>query len=503
MSKKKKSIKQKSAKHSLFYYVNPANISAEVKDYGYELKVSRTLIFYAIYMASMLLLSFLFSLHWIPMIIVCVAGLLFVPYIILTAYKNTYQQKRFSDVTQYIEQMLYSFRTNRKVIASLKDVESIFDKGTMKSCIREAQFKILNTNAEGEKEALGIIEQAYPCEKVKKMHAFMLKVENLGGDFSESIDLLLQDRSMWVDRQLQLQKDRKTKKVNVIASIVISLILCLFIQKWCLPDSVDLAGNVLVQIGTTACLLFDLLIYGLTEKAICVDYLKSKGALTKKQIKEKYEKVINYDVKKEFPKSLLWSLIPVGLGVLGYFIDFKLLIGVGACMLPITLFQHRIAYSLNRKAIKKEIELKFPRWLMEIALRLQTDSVQVSIAQSIITAPTVLRPELFKMQMELEKNPTSIEPYLDFMKDFQSAEIQASMKMLYSISAGQGGDSSMQIADIIRRNNQMLDKAEKKANEDSMVKLISLMLAPQLSASVKLIIDMVVFFIIFMSQTAI
>ena len=498
---KEKKVRKKRTKKNAFYYANPKNVSAEVKEYGYELKASKTIIFYAIYMVTMLVFSFLFSLHWISTVIVLVAGFLFVPYIVAMGYKNMHEQQRFSEATQYIEQMLYSFRNNRKVITSLKDVESIFEKGTMRSCIREAQFKILNNTEEGEKEALRVIEEKYNCEKIKKMHAFMIKVERLGGDFTESVDLLLQDRSMWVDRQVRLQKDRKTRKINVIASILISILLCLFVQKWCLGDMADLSSSILVQIGTTACFLFDLIIYALTEKAVCVDYLQTKGTLTKKQIKEKYEKVINFNAKREFPKSLLWSLIPIGVGILGFVLDMKILIGMGVIVLPVTLFQHRIAYSLNRKAIKKEIEMKFPRWLMEIALRLQTDSVQVSIADSIATAPLVLRPELFKLQTELEKNPTKIEPYLDFMKEFQSSEIQSSMKMLYSISAGQGGDSKTQIADIIRRNNQMLDKVEKQSNEDSMVKLISLMMAPQVSASVKLIIDMVVFFVVFMAST--
>lgn len=502
-SSKKKSSKKgkKKTGGGPFYYANPKNVSAEIKGYGFEVKPMRNLIFYGIYMAVMIVLGLLFGLGIIPIVILCAAGFLFVPYVITVTYRNSYQQQRFSEATQYIEQMLYSFRNNRKVVSSLKDVETIFSPGTMKSCIREAQFKILNSNDESVEEALKIIERAYPCEKIKKIHSFMIKVEDLGGDFSESIDLLLQDRSLWVDRQLALQKDRSQRKTNVIASIVISLLLCLFVQRYCLGDIVDLAGNLVVQVGTTVCILADLIIYVLTEKAVCVDYLKTKSDLTPSQVKEKYEKVINYNPKKEFPKSLLWTIIPVGLVLAGLIFDVKMIIVAGAVMSPITLFQHRIAYSLNKKAIKKEIELKFPRWLMEIALRLQTDNVQVSIANSISTAPIVLRPELYKMQIALEENPTSIDPYLNFMKDFDSPEIQSSMKMLYSISAGQGGDSKVQIADIIRRNNAMLDKVERQANEDSLVKLMSLIMAPQISASLKLIIDMIVFFVVFMAET--
>ena len=67
------------------------------------------------------------------------------------------------------------------------------------------------------------------------------------------------------------------------------------------------------------------------------------------------------------------------------------------------------------------------------------------------------------------------------------------MKMLYSIQAGQGGDPDVQIADIIERNNQMLEVTERKIADNAMAALDAQFLAPLLITGGKLMVDMMVF----------
>lgn len=74
------------------------------------------------------------------------------------------------------------------------------------------------------------------------------------------------------------------------------------------------------------------------------------------------------------------------------------------------------------------------------------------------------------------------------------------MKMLYSLSEGTGGDASFQIADIIRRNQVMLDKAQKMKNEDALAGMYALFLAPQLTGGVKIVIDMLVLLVSYLGS---
>ena len=158
-------------------------------------------------------------------------------------------------------------------------------------------------------------------------------------------------------------------------------------------------------------------------------------------------------------------------------------------------------YNMRFKAIKEKIEIQFPRWLMNVALYVQSNSVQVALYKSIPTAPLVLQPELIKLNNAIRDNPTSIDPYLNFMSQFDLPDITASMKMFYSIASGTGSDVQQQVNEIIERNNTLLDKTEKINNDNNLAKMYAMFLLPQLTGGGKILIDMVLFFMIFMNTS--
>ena len=87
---------------------------------------------------------------------------------------------------------------------------------------------------------------------------------------------------------------------------------------------------------------------------------------------------------------------------------------------------------------------------------------------------------------------------MKFMEFFKLTEVQASMKMLYSIDQGAGGDAGEQIAEIIRRNNKMLDKVETDANDDSLAIMYLYFLLPQLSAGAMVLVEMVLYIVMYL-----
>ena len=153
-----------------------------------------------------------------------------------------------------------------------------------------------------------------------------------------------------------------------------------------------------------------------------------------------------------------------------------------------------MGYFIAKRNVTRGIQMVFPRWLMEVSLLLQSENVQVAIMKSYEDAPKLLQPELKILIERLRLHPTEMEPYLSFLQDYPLPEIQSAMKMLYSISEGTGGNASSQIADIIRRNQVLLNKAERMKNEDALAGMYALFLAPQLTGAMKLLTDMLVIF---------
>lgn len=127
---------------------------------------------------------------------------------------------------------------------------------------------------------------------------------------------------------------------------------------------------------------------------------------------------------------------------------------------------------------------------MNLSLQLQTDNVQVSIAKASIDAPFVLQDELQTFIEALDKNPNSMEPYVNFLKDYQIADISTAMKMLFSLSEQGSDDAQGQIHTLVERNIKMMNKAEKIRMEDQLMGVEFTMLLPMITGVVKMIADL-------------
>lgn len=491
---------KKRKKKNVFYYMNYKNLSAEIEGYHATISIKKTILCYLLYVGICVVLGFLMKMK-IPVIAITGAlGLFFVPILILNNYRNAYEQRRFSDVTQYMEQFLYSFRASGKIGTSLEDVKSLFEESSpIVECIDKALSILNSPTVEGSatRQALAVIEQEYYCDKLVTIHKFAEKVEETGGEYNQSIDLLLEERSYWVDRTLTLQQAKKKQKKNIVLSILVTIAMCVVMVRL-MPTEVDITQSMLYQIGAAIMLGIDFIIYTASDKRLSTDWLLQKEMVPEKVTMERYEYVMTYDEKRERIKSLKYLVIPALISIAGYVLDVRYMYLISLFLVPVMLFQHKINYALAMKGLRKEINLKFSRWLMDIALLLQTTNVQNAIFQSIDTAPVVLVPELKKFREKLQQDPISSEPYLKFMEFFKLTEVQASMKMLYSIDQGAGGDAGEQIAEIIRRNNKMLDKVETDANDDSLAIMYLYFLLPQLSAGAMVLVEMVLYIVMYL-----
>ena len=207
-----------------------------------------------------------------------------------------------------------------------------------------------------------------------------------------------------------------------------------------------------------------------------------------------------FEEAKERKKSLILggTVLLAGLGAwgLGHPFAALALAGAGAALLN----QHKMGYRLAYDRVVKEINRVFPAWLMEMALLMQGNNVQVSIEKTIEHAPAVLKAELQRLSDRLKSRPDAIEPYLDFLKMFQLSSVQSSMKMLYAISESGSGDAQAQIQILVQRNSKMLDKSEKLSNEKSLAGINGIFYLPQITVSFQTMVNMVVFMVVFLGQ---
>ena len=95
-------------KASLFKYLNPKNLKGEIKGYGYTVTPGDFLKYVILVYGGIVAFSCLFKLQ-IPYIIFITAMVtVLLPDIFLNQFRNMYEEKRFEDITAYMEQLLYS-----------------------------------------------------------------------------------------------------------------------------------------------------------------------------------------------------------------------------------------------------------------------------------------------------------------------------------------------------------------------------------------------------------
>lgn len=481
----------------VMYYVNWKNLINDIKRMGYKTNISKVLSIMIGFVVITIAIALVMRLNPICLIFMVGADALIAPLIIVNMYKKLYEDNRFREVSQYIEQMLYSFQNTNKVLKSLQDISPMFVNTPMEKVI---QNTINDIPVKGVEEALKNFEQAYDCQKIVQLNKFLVEVEQIGGDHESSIQLLLQDRQMWVDRTMEYKRERKNKQVTIIMAIAMSFGLCIFMEK-ILPSETDLTQNIFYHLSSVTLFIIDLFLYYMVDNFCSASILNNLKTRKNSDIKKYYEYIVNYNDKREFMKGV--KMVPVGvlLVILGLLLNENICTIGGAIFIVFCLVKHKMTYRTRYKAIREEIELQFPRWLMNVALYVQSNSVQVALYKSIPTAPLVLQPELIKLNNAIRDNPTSINPYLDFMKDFDMPDITMSMKMFYSIANGIGSDVQQQVDEIIKRNNILLDKTEKIANDNNLAKMYMMFLMPQMSGGAKVLVDMVIFFSMFMSTS--
>lgn len=502
--KTKKAAKPK--KRSALYYAMPWNLRREISTLGYGFSTKRILVVYLVIIGLMVGVGLAFKLPLMWILPIVVAGLWFAPTLVRNSYRNRFEKQRFSDVNVYIEQMLYAFKNSQKVLTALEDVKVLYPVGSaMREAIDQAIIVITDPTAVGnnevaERRALDQIEARYPNDYVRSLHRFMLKVESIGGNFDSSIELMLANRAMWENRVHKLQDQRRQKRSQILGSVGASAALCM-LMLYILPADVDISEMTVVRVANVLMVIIFTRIYLAADTRLSSDLLRSKSYGDDEKLLKDYQRYVNYDAKAGFKSSLLFSILPVAIMAIGWFVLQNTWVTVaGAVLLPMMLTQHALGHKLLGKRLRREISVAFPQWLMELALLLQADNVQVAIFKTVDTALPVLRPELRILQERLMRDPAASEPFMEFFGRFQMPEITTSMQMLYSLSIGGGGDADEQVANIVKRNNIILDRAEQMQNDNSLSSLYTLFLLPVLLGGVVLMVDMSAFLLTFITN---
>lgn len=135
---------------------------------------------------------------------------------------------------------------------------------------------------------------------------------------------------------------------------------------------------------------------------------------------------------------------------------------------------YKMPYLSLRKWYKTHlnyIDSLLPYYLKTLEVLIHHYTVPVSLARSIDDAPEVFRPGLRRLVEKIEKGDSSIDPYMDFAKEYPVRDSMRMMRLLYRLGLGEQEKKHEQLTSFSKSVSSLQNKAREmkyKSRLDSM-----------------------------------
>ena len=126
-----------------------------------------------------------------------------------------------------------------------------------------------------------------------------------------------------------------------------------------------------------------------------------------------------------------------------------------------------------------EIDQMLPYYLKSLEILIQHYTIPVALARSIDSAPEVFKPGLKKMIARIEAGESTVDPYMDFAKEYPVRDSMRMMRLLYRLSLGSQENKQEQLVMFAKNVSTLQNKMrEEKYKErlDAMERKTMIML---------------------------
>lgn len=488
-------------------YFSLKQMKKEIYGYGYTVSGIKYLLMTIISISITIGFSLLYQMQIGYTIIVAFISIAVIPLLIRAKFINLYQKKRFNEVDIYLHQMVYSFQKKPKILTALEDTIKV-STGKLKKTLEIAIENLYTSSSENlYEESFKIIEKEYNNSRVKALNKYMLNIEKTGGEYSNSINIMLVDIDSWINRtymeQAEVERIKFTNMIGLLIGFIMGSVCSIFSYYMNHSQYVSVNGSVaddvLYQIGCLVFLVVCVLFYTYTQVGYNRDWVSKE--LNKKIVMKDYKTATEFNPNKLRIMSIPIYIFFIILAIVVYFIKaipFRGFISTGFIAFDIYLV---ISPKLQKNGAvartKKNIQNSFSEWLRDVSLNLQKEPLLSAIQDTYDECPVVLKPELELFLTRIEENPTAVEPYYEFLARFHILDISSAIRNLYSISDNNSEDMDKQLNSLIERNYSIINKNEIASYEDRNAALHFSENIPIIIASIKLGIDMLALISIF------
>lgn len=406
-----------------------------------------------------ILLVRMYQLKPVFIVPLAVAGVVSLAHIKETIMEGKKYEQDYQDAVLYMEQILCSYRRLEHAGKALRDCSTIFRRESRMNQAIDRAIHILMTG-EGVEDgriyeaAFLKIDEEYHSRRMRIIHTFLCNGEQMGGEISRSVDILLEDLQLWKNRTRLYQDRKHFIQIECGIATALSLILC-YVSRLLTPDELmaRVCGSMVYQVSTA--IVFLVLWYVIVSicRRLSGDWLDVRDTEDADQRKrqERLYGILCGEVKK-------------------------------------TSF---LSFHVAKKVVAKYVKQEFPYWLLLVTLYLQSESTYQALKYSMKETRGIFSREIQRLTEEIYDSPRDLEPYLRFFEPLGLTEIQTGMKILYSVSTNGYEDSKRQMDFLVAQNNRLMDQSERFVQDRKMAGMSLLKQLPMLVSCVKLLVDLV------------
>ena len=126
---------------------------------------------------------------------------------------------------------------------------------------------------------------------------------------------------------------------------------------------------------------------------------------------------------------------------------------------------YKMPYLSLRKWYKSHlnyIDSLLPYYLKTLEVLIHHYTVPVALARSVDDAPEVFRPGLRRLVEKIEKGDSSIDPYMDFAKEYPVRDSMRMMRLLYRLGLGEQEKKHEQLTSFSKSVSSLQAKAREQ-----------------------------------------
>ena len=129
--------------------------------------------------------------------------------------------------------------------------------------------------------------------------------------------------------------------------------------------------------------------------------------------------------------------------------------------------------SLNRyyKNNLHNINLMLPYYLKSLEILIQHYTVPVALSRSIETAPDMFKPGLRRLVEKIEAGDSSVDPYMDFAKEYPVRDSMRMMRLLYRLGLGSQENKQEQLMMFSKTVSTLQNKSREQKYKERIEKM--------------------------------